>query len=239
MSNNDIQAIEAYYDDYGTWYESERREGYYAFINDLEFEKIRLAVTNRDVLEIGCGTGLILERSAAVARSATGVDLSDGMLNTARKKGLAVAKGSATDLDFPDASFDVVYSFKVFPHIPDVARAVAEATRVTKPGGSMFLEFYNPVSLKALANHVSFGLRSGKDVYCRFDRPADIRRYLPVGWQVRSARGVRIFAPVAACYTMPLVADLFRLLERRACDTWLSRFGGYYIVELGRNQSEA
>jgi SAM-dependent methyltransferase len=41
----------------------------------------------------------------------------------------------ATDLPFPDASFDVVTFFDVLEHIPDDARAVAEALRVLRPGG--------------------------------------------------------------------------------------------------------
>jgi ubiquinone/menaquinone biosynthesis C-methylase UbiE len=228
------EAIEAYYDDYATWYESERREGYYGVVNDLEFEVVADAVTGRDALEIGCGTGLILERTAARARRATGVDLSAGMARfTTRQKGLTVAQASATDLPFADDSFDVVYSFKVLPHVPDLAAAVREVRRVLRPGGRAFVEVYNPWSLKALAARVTAVAGRAKPVYVRHDSLRNVRRALPDGWEVKAVRGVRIFAPSKHAYTLRGLARVVPALERRACDGPLGRLGGYLVVEVG------
>ena len=47
----------------------------------------------KDVLEVGCGTGLILKEVAREARRAMGVDLSGGMLRRSRERGLRVAQG--------------------------------------------------------------------------------------------------------------------------------------------------
>jgi SAM-dependent methyltransferase len=228
------QAIEAYYDDYATWYESERREGYYGVVNDLEFGFVAEAVTGRDALEIGCGTGLILERTAARARRATGIDLSAGMARfTTRQKGLTVAQASATDLPFAAGSYDVVYSFKVLPHVPDLAAAVAEIRRVLRPGGRAFVEVYNPWSLKALAARVTAVVGRAKPVYVRHDSLRAVRRALPEGWEVKAVRGVRIFAPSKHAYTLRGLARVVPALERRACDGPLGRFGGYLVVEVG------
>jgi len=228
------RAIEAYYDDYATWYESERRHGYYGVVNDLEFGAVADAVVGRDALEIGCGTGLILERTAAVARRATGIDLSAGMARfSAGRKGLTVAQGSATDLPFADDSFDVVYSFKVLPHVPDLGAAIAEIRRVLRPGGRAFVEVYNPWSLKRLANGVAGALGRGKPVYVRHDSVRQVRRLLPAGWAVKAVRGVRIFAPSRHAYTLPGLAKVVPRLERRACDGPLGRFGGYLVLEVG------
>jgi SAM-dependent methyltransferase len=227
-------AVAAYYDDYATWYEAERREGYYGVINDLEFGAVAEAVTGRDVLEVGCGTGLILERSAAVARRATGIDLSAGMTRfSATQKGLTVARASATDLPFADASFDVVYSFKVLPHVPDLRAALAEIRRVLRPEGRAFVEVYNPWSLKRVANGVTGALGRGRPVYVRHDSLRRLRRALPDGWGVGAVRGVRIFAPSRHAYTAPGLASVVPRLERRACDGPLGRLGGYLVVEVG------
>jgi ubiquinone/menaquinone biosynthesis C-methylase UbiE len=234
VSVTDRKAIEAYYDDYATWYEAERREGYYGVVNALEFGAVAEAVVGRDVLEIGCGTGLILERTAAVARRATGIDLSAGMAHfSAAKKGLTVAQASATDLPFAGASFDVVYSFKVLPHVPDLGAALAEIRRVLRPGGRAFVEVYNPWSLKRLANGVAGALGRGKPVYVRHDSLRRVRRVLPQGWEVKAVRGVRIFAPSKHAYTLPGLAALVPRLERWACDGRLGRLGGYLVVEVG------
>ena len=53
----------------------------------------------------------------------------------------------ATSLDFPDGTFDVVYSFGVLHHIPDVTRAVAEIHRVLKSGGELLVMLYNRASI--------------------------------------------------------------------------------------------
>ena len=78
----------AYYDDFSTGYERERHHGYHALLDELELAIALPYARGRDALEVGCGTGLILERVAAQASHATGVDLSPGMLELARKRGL-------------------------------------------------------------------------------------------------------------------------------------------------------
>jgi SAM-dependent methyltransferase len=232
--DGDRKAVEAYYDEYATWYEAERRQGYYGVVNALEFGAVADAVAGRDVLEIGCGTGLILERTAAVARRATGIDLSAGMARfSATRKGLTVAQASTTALPFADASFDVVYSFKVLPHVLDLGGALAEIRRVLRAGGRAFVEVYNPWSLKRLANGVAGALGRGKPVYVRHDSLRQVRRVLPPGWEVKAVRGVRIFAPSRHAYTLPGLARVVPRLEQRTCDGPLGRLGGYLVVEVG------
>jgi ubiquinone/menaquinone biosynthesis C-methylase UbiE len=234
--STETRAIAGYYDDYSTWYEQERREGYYGLINDLEFERIADAVRDADALEIGCGTGLILERTHAIARSAVGIDLSAGMAVVSRRKGLRAVNASATALPFPDASFDVVYSCKVLAHVPDIRAAVREVRRVLRPGGRAFLEFYPPRSLKTLAYRIVQLRRREDPVFVRFDSIEDVATYLPSDLEIRSVRGVRIFAPVRFCYTLPAVKRIFEWLERRYCDSRLARFGGYMLVEIAPRQ---
>jgi SAM-dependent methyltransferase len=137
-----------YYDAFATGYETQRGDndpgGYHELLDELESEFVRRFGAGRDVLEVGCGTGLVLGRIAGFAKSATGVDLSPGMLERARSRGLDVREASATALPFDDQSFDVTCSFKVLAHIPDIERALSEMARVTRPGGHVIAEFYNP-----------------------------------------------------------------------------------------------
>ena len=135
----------AYYDDFAGWYERERHLPYHRMLDDLEVEIVERYAKDRDVLEVGCGTGLILGRVAEFARTATGIDLSGGMLAKAAARGLAVAQASATDLPIATASVDVAYSFKVLAHIPDIAGTMREMARVVRPGGRVVvLEITTP-----------------------------------------------------------------------------------------------
>lgn len=233
MSRPDAHAIAGYYDQYSTWYEEERREGYYSLINDLEASLICQRAAGGRTLELGCGTGLILERIDAVAQVAVGVDLSPGMAAVSAGKGLRAMNASATELPFPDATFDITYSCKVLAHVPDIRAAVAEAARVTKPGGWLLLEFYNAASWKALGYRVKRLLRRGDPVFIRFDDLDAIRSYLPPGVHMRRVRGIRTVAPTAHFYTAPVVGDVVRRIERALADRRLGRrFGGYLLCEL-------
>src|SRR5262249_5920067 len=146
---------------------------------------------------------LLLRRIAGFARTARGVDLSPGMLDRARARGLDALEASATHLPFPDRSFDVACSFKVLAHVHDIRRALAEMARVVRPGGHVVAELSNPISLRGLVKHIGPAGAIGdtsteRDVYTRFDTPWSIGELKPEGTRLVDSRGVRIFTPAAA-----------------------------------------
>jgi ubiquinone/menaquinone biosynthesis C-methylase UbiE len=152
------ESIRSYYDEFAARYEDQRRtrrpDGYHALIDDLEIDFALRYGAGGDLLEVGCGTGLILERLAAHCKTAKGVDLSPGMLEPAKARGLDVQVGSATSLPFEDEQFDVVCSFKVLAHVPEIEQAIREMLRVTRKGGYVLAELYNPMSLRALVKRL-------------------------------------------------------------------------------------
>lgn len=117
----------------------------------------RLALRgDEDVLDLGCGSGLMLVGVAAQldTGTATGVDLwrrqdqagsnPDKCLENARRAGVAekvqVRDGDMTKLPFPDASFDLVLASLSVHNLHPAARreqAVSEAARVLRPGGRL------------------------------------------------------------------------------------------------------
>jgi len=232
-------ATRAYYDEFSRRYEQHRRpndaDGYHALVDDLEVELCERYGRNKDVLECGCGTGLILERIARFARRAVGIDLSPGMLELAIGRGLEVREGSVTSLPFDDASFDVTCSFKVLAHVPDIGGALAEMARVTRPGGVLLAEFYNPVSLRGLAKRLGpAGKISDRTresaVYTRFDAPWVLPRIIPAGTRIIGARGIRIVTPAAAVMRVPGLRGMLRRAERLLCDSPAAVLGGFYVA---------
>jgi ubiquinone/menaquinone biosynthesis C-methylase UbiE len=234
-------ATQAYYDEFAHRYEAERRPnrpgGYHALVDDLEVDIVRRHGEGGDVLECGAGTGLLLERFARFARSAKGIDLSPGMLAKARARGLDATQASVTAIPFPDASFDVTCSFKVLAHVPEIGRALAEMARVTRGGGVVVAEFYNPVSLRGLAKRLGPAGRISQStresaVYTRFDAPWVVPRLLPPSLKVESVRGVRIVTPAAIAMRVPVVRDALQAMERGLADTPAAFFAGFYIAVL-------
>jgi ubiquinone/menaquinone biosynthesis C-methylase UbiE len=226
----------SYYDDFAAWYERERHDGYHAMIDSLQVEVARPLAEGRDVLELGCGTGMILKELHPVARNAVGIDISPGMLAQAQARGLNVVVGSATDLPFEDESFDMVCSFKVLAHIEDIERAMSEVGRVLRPGGVAALEFYNKRSLRTLIKHLKPASAvseqtNDEQVFTRYDDIDDVKGYLPPELHVTGVRGVRVFTPFAQVHKLPVIKSVFSTAERWARDnTVFSRFGGFMVV---------
>lgn len=224
-----------YYDEFADWYERGRDRGYHAMIDDLEVDLLDEYVSGNDVLEVGCGTGLILDRVAPKANRAVGIDISGGMLHQAAERGLDVAQGDVTALPFADESFDVVYSFKVLAHVKDIDRALREVARVTRRGGHVLLEFYNPYSLRYLAKRAAGPGKISKQtdesaIYTRWDHAMDLSRRMPENLRVLDFSGIRIFTPAAAAHKLPLVGRALRKLEFAGRDSLLKYFGGFLVV---------
>lgn len=93
------------------------------------------------VLEIGVGLGADHQRFAEAGAELYGIDLTERAVEHTRRRlqtfGLKpnLAVGDAEDLDFPNESFDRVYSWGVLHHSPDTPKAIAEVHRVLKRGG--------------------------------------------------------------------------------------------------------
>ena len=231
----------AYYDAFAPSYEQHRdgRGRYHDLLDDLEVDLAAPYVAGKDVLEVGCGTGLILRRLAEGARRAVGVDVSPKMLERARARGLEVVEGDATALPFDDASFDVVVSFKTLPHVPDLSRALREMARVLRPtrDAVMIVELYNPTSLRALAKRwLPAGRvadRTERDVYVRHDDRRSLERALPSGFVIDRARGIRTLTPSARILELPWFGEALVRAERAIADTGVAaRFAGLvgYVV---------
>jgi ubiquinone/menaquinone biosynthesis C-methylase UbiE len=240
----DIEATRAYYDEFSARYEAQRDGhdpgGYHDLLDVLEVDFVERYGRGKDVLEVGCGTGLLLRRIAGFARSARGVDLSPGMLAHARERGLDVLEGSATALPFPDASFDVACSFKVLAHVQQIDLALAEMARVIRPGGYALAELYNPMSFRGLAKRLGpAGKISDKNderaVFTRFDPPWRVAAMAPAGTRLIASRGIRIVTPAAVVMRVPVLGPALRFAERALCDSPLRHFGGFWIAALQKD----
>src|SRR5262245_29539943 len=115
------------------------------------------AVRPRDLLDIGTGTGRILEIVGARVELALGIDQSREMLAVARvnleRAGLengSVRLGDMYRLALPDASFDAVVIHQVLHYADRPAEAIAEAARVLRPHGILMVVDFAPHALEFL-----------------------------------------------------------------------------------------
>lgn len=110
-----------------------------------------------DLVDMGTGTGRVLEVLAPVVERGIGIDLSREMLAVARanleRAGLRhcmVRQGDITQLPLPPASADAVTLHQVLHYAADPAAVVAEAARVLRPGGVLVAVDFAPHDLEAL-----------------------------------------------------------------------------------------
>ena len=103
------------------------------------------------LVDIGTGTGRMIELFAAQADSAIGIDRSSEMLRLARVKleacgirGASLRQGDMYALPLPDASADVIILHQVLHYAQAPAHAIAEAGRVLAPGGRLLIVDYAP-----------------------------------------------------------------------------------------------
>jgi ubiquinone/menaquinone biosynthesis C-methylase UbiE/DNA-binding transcriptional ArsR family regulator len=111
----------------------------------------------RSLLDLGTGTGRMLELFGADIARGLGLDLSLDMLALARARldraGLrhcSVRHGDIYDLALPRDSFDVVIIHQVLHYLDDSAHAIAEAARVLRPGGRLLVVDFAPHDLEFL-----------------------------------------------------------------------------------------
>jgi len=101
-----------------------------------------------DVLEIGVGNGTHAQIISGIAKSYTGIDLTEYAVNSTRiRLELAGVKGvirqmDAEKLDFPSVSFDFVWSWGVIHHSSNTSKILDEIYRVLRPGGKTVIMVY-------------------------------------------------------------------------------------------------
>jgi len=91
------------------------------------------------ILDIGGGTGRV-SQIFSCGYMVVVYDLSIGMLQQARRKGMILCRGSAECLPFADGSFDRALMIDAFHHFRDQHAAAQEALRVLRPGGRLVIE---------------------------------------------------------------------------------------------------
>ena len=171
-------------------------------------------LSGKQVVDIGCGGGILAESMAARGASVTGVDLSHKALEVARlhllESGHRVdyREVSAESLaEERPASFDIVTCMELLEHVPDPGRTIKACATLVKPGGHVFFSTVNrnPKSyLFAIigAEYVLRMLPKGTHDFTRFIRPSELTRWISAaGLDARELSGLA-FNPLTGKYRL-------------------------------------
>ena len=152
----------------------------------LDFIDQRSPLAGRQVLDIGCGGGILAEAMAARGAAVTGIDAGATPLAVARlhlkESGLKVSYEHQTAEQLAAIAthrFDIVTCMELLEHVPDPGLTVAACSRLVKPGGTVFFSTINRTPRAWLfaivgAEYILNLLPRGTHRYEKFVRPSEL-----------------------------------------------------------------
>jgi len=205
--NVDAQELAKFSDLAHRWWDPDSEFRPLHQINPLRLDWIAglAPLAGRDVLDVGCGGGILAEAMARRgARQVTGIDLATKPLGVAR---LHALEAEVTNVMYREiaaealaaeqpAAFDTVTCMEMLEHVPDPSSVVRACSTLVKPGGWVFFSTLNrnPKSfLFAIvgAEYVLNLLPKGTHEYARFIRPSELSRWCrEAGLVVQGSRGM-------------------------------------------------
>ncbi len=174
-------------------------------INPLRLDWIEqhVSLADKQVLDVGCGGGILTESMARQGAHVKGIDLSKKALGVADlhslESGLTVAyeEIAAEALAAREAGhYDVVTCMEMLEHVPDPAAVVAACATLVKPGGHVFFSTLNRILKSYLfavigAEYVLRLLPRGTHDYAKFIRPAELAGFArSSGLQLADIKGL-------------------------------------------------
>jgi ubiquinone/menaquinone biosynthesis C-methylase UbiE len=180
---------------------------------DLIFELIEPA-KDRQVLDVGCGDGVLATALSKCGMYVFGIDASPRMIAAARRRArvteaearFAVAR--AERLPFASGSFDTVAAITVLCFIPNAASALDEMARVLKPGGRLILGELGNRSTWAAVRRIKGWLGSPVWRLARFRSPGELQRLASgAGLTNVAVRGAIYYPPIGVAARLLAPAD--------------------------------
>ncbi len=201
-------------------------------INPLRLDYVdHIAVLNdKQVLDVGCGGGILTESMAKRGAHVTGIDLADKALKVAQlhalETGSPVNYRMAAVEDIARESprvFDVVTCMELLEHVPDPASVVAACATLVKPGGHVFFSTINR-NLKAYmfavlgAEYLLRLLPRGTHRYEKFIKPSELATQCrQSGLEIREIIGMT-YNPLAKQYSLRSDTDVNYIMHCLAPD---------------------
>ncbi len=198
-------------------------------INPLRLDWIdrHARIAGKDVLDIGCGGGILAESMAQRGARVTGIDLSEKALKVANLHKLE----SGVEVDYRmiaaeahaaerPAGYDVVTCMEMLEHVPEPASIVMACRQLVKPGGWVFMSTLNrnPKSyLFAIlgAEYILNMLPKGTHDWAKFIKPAELARHARnAGLDIAEVIGMT-YNPFSKTYSLGRDTDVNYLMACR------------------------
>jgi len=155
----------------------------------LDFIDHHAGLAGKQVLDVGCGGGILSESMAARGARVTGIDMGEAPLSVARlhgqESGLEVDYRRVTAAALAEeqpGAYDIVTCLEMLEHVPDPASVIDACARLARPGGHVFFSTINrnPKSYLFAIIGAEYMLRllpKGTHDFRKFIRPSELERW--------------------------------------------------------------
>ena len=181
-----------------------------------------------EVLDVGCGGGILTDSMARKGARALGIDLSVKPLRVAQ---LHAMEAGTENVEYREiavealaaerpASFDAVTCMEMLEHVPDPASVVRACAELARPGGWVFFSTLNRNFKSFLlaivgAEYLLKMLPAGTHEYARFLKPAELAQFVrDAGLELHSAKGLG-YNPLTQRYSLGADTDVNYLIACR------------------------
>ncbi len=186
-------------------------------INPLRLDYIDQRVSGligKNVLDVGCGGGILSESMAQRGAKVTGIDIGTAPLNVAKlhlhESGVKVDYQRITVEELADqrpGQFDIVTCMEMLEHVPEPSSVISACHKLAKPSGQIFFSTINrnyKAYLFAIlgAEYILKLLPKGTHDYAKFIRPAELAKWVrAVGGQIKDITGMT-YNPLTKTYSL-------------------------------------
>ena len=171
-------------------------------------------VAEKNLLDVGCGGGILCEAMAQRGATVTGIDMGDAPLAVGNlhklESCLDINYVKATAEDYAEdyaGAFDTVTCLEMLEHVPDPSSVVTACAKMTKPGGTIFFSTINrnPKSYLLAVIGVEYILRmlpKGTHEYAKFIRPSELGEWMRnAGLEMTHMTGL-VYNPITKTYRL-------------------------------------
>jgi 2-polyprenyl-6-hydroxyphenyl methylase/3-demethylubiquinone-9 3-methyltransferase len=180
----------------------------------LRYVQTKVRLNEAQVLDVGCGGGILSESMARAGARVLGIDLSQAVLDVAHLHALESNIGvdyrsvAAEELaQQQPADFDLVTCMEMLEHVPDPAASLAALGELTKPGGDIIVSTLNrsPLAFAVAiigAEYIARAIPKGTHEYLKFIKPSELARWgREAGLELQDLMGIA-YNPLTRAFSL-------------------------------------
>jgi 2-polyprenyl-6-hydroxyphenyl methylase/3-demethylubiquinone-9 3-methyltransferase len=180
----------------------------------LRYVQTKVRLNEAQVLDVGCGGGILSESMARAGARVLGIDLSQAVLDVAHlhalESNISVDYRSVAAEELAQqqpAAFDLVTCMEMLEHVPDPAASLAALGELTKPGGDIIVSTLNrsPLAFAVAiigAEYIARAIPKGTHEYLKFIKPSELARWgREAGLELQDLMGIA-YNPLTRAFSL-------------------------------------